>query len=120
MADGAILITWGGPIRGREADIVRHADEAASFGDDLIAEGQIRAVRVFMNATGNTEEWAGTLIMEGDLDHLRDLQRAERFTQILAVAHEVAHNVTVVLAIGGSPKNIRPALLSYAERLPLL
>jgi hypothetical protein len=120
MPQGAILVKWGEPIRGREADIVQHADEAATLGDDLIAEGRIRAVRVFMNATGNTQEWAGTLIMEGDLEDLRELQHSERFAEMLERAHEVAQNVSVVLAIGGAPKDVVPALRKYAERLPLL
>ena len=119
MAKGAIFITWGSPFEARRKEqVLRLFDEAKSYFDNLVSAGRIHASRIFLNGTGNTREWAGTFIIEGDVDELRELQRDEALEQFLALGDDIIQNVRVALAIGGSTDEIRGPLLMYAEGLP--
>ena len=120
MAKGAIFITWGRPLHENEALPIQLFDLAVSFCKKLIADQRIESFRVFVNTTGDTKDWAGTLLLEGRVDLPQNLQRDRTFQRLLALADDAVENVRVALTLGDSPDDVREAFRTYAGGLPPL
>ncbi len=117
MANGAIFFTWGNPVRGRELEGLRAMSDFISDCNELAKERRVRDVRVYLNRTGNTAKWSGTMILEGDLDELRQIQTERTYQRNLERAAIIVENLTVSTCIGGSPVDIEEPITNYMEGL---
>jgi hypothetical protein len=86
MANGAIIITWGNPVRGREMQSLDVFGRSLAFWDEQAKEGRIHGHHEYFAVTGNSTERAGTMIIEGDLNELARLMVDEQNTRGLAAA----------------------------------
>ena len=73
MANASLLVTWGNPIPGRENQALEIFMGIVQKYTGLQAEGKIERHSVHMATSGNTNDFAGAMIVEGEITQLRDL-----------------------------------------------
>jgi len=95
MANGAMIISWGNSVRGREMKGLEVFGKALAFYDDLAKQGRIHGHREFFSLTGNATERAGTMVVEGDLAELLKLQTEDENQRLLDQAGLICENFTV-------------------------
>lgn len=95
MANGAIIISWGDSVRGRETKGLEIFGKALAYYDELAKEGRIHGHREYLAMTGNVSERAGTMVVEGDLDELLRLQTEEQNQRLLTEASLITTNFNV-------------------------
>jgi hypothetical protein len=97
MANGAMIITWGSTVRGREMKGLEVFGKSLAFYDELAKEGRIHGHREYIAVSGNVSERAGTVIVGGELEELAKLQVSEESTRLLGEAAQICDNMTVQL-----------------------
>ena len=115
MASGAIIITWGQPVRGQEREVMREFNQG--FGHHVARAGQsgsgITSVRTYLFSTGNLSEHTGMMIIEGDRDAVHKLQLEQSFIESLGRVSRIVENVNSRAAVGGSPSDLAEPLAAY-------
>ena len=117
MANGALIFTWGNPVSGREIAGVDQLRDSFDHYNQLVDEGRVDRVRVFFNRTGDTTDWSGTMVVEGNLDKLRQIQTEDTYQRNLERAHLVVNHLTVMTCIGGTLEDLAEPLSHYTEAL---
>jgi hypothetical protein len=97
MANGAMIITWGSTVRGREMKGLEVFGKSLAYYDELAKEGRIHGHREYVAVTGNVSQRAGVMIVEGELEELAKLQVEEQSTRLLGEAAQICDNMTVTL-----------------------
>ncbi|MBV8236782.1 MAG: hypothetical protein JO075_13875 [Acidimicrobiia bacterium] len=92
MANGAIIITWGNPVRGREMQSLDVFGRALAYWDEQAKEGRIHGHHEYFALTGNATQRQGTMVVEGDLDQLVQLMVDEQNMRLLAEAGQIVEN----------------------------
>ena len=95
MANGALILTWGNSVRGREGKSLEVFGKALAYYDELAKEGRIHGHREFFAMTGNAGDRAGTMVVEGDLDELMKIQTEEKSQRLLGEAGLICDNFNV-------------------------
>jgi hypothetical protein len=106
MANGAMIITWGAPVTGREMKGLDVFGRALAFWDEKAKEGRIHGHHEYFSLTGNVSERAGTMVIDGDLDELAKLSVEEDNVRILGEAGQIVQNMTVTLCEANSDESI--------------
>jgi len=106
MANGAIIITWGTPVRGREMQSLDVFGRSLAFWDEKAKEGKIHSHHEYLAISGNATQRAGTMVIEGDLDQLAQLMVAEENTRLLAEASMIVDNLDTSLCEANSDEAI--------------
>jgi hypothetical protein len=117
MAKGALVSTWGSPVRGREMKGLDVFGEALTYFDKLAKQGRIQGVRTYVANTGDMTVLAGMLIVEGELSELQAVQLEPEYQKITAKAENIVDHLTIHLMTGGSPDDIAEAIGSATETL---
>lgn len=101
MADAALFIGWGAPVRGREAKGLEVFAEATAYYAGLQEGGQIESWEpVLLEPHGG--ELDGFIILRGSREQLDAAQASEEFERMTTRAGLIAENVGVVHGfIGG-------------------
>ena len=97
MANGAIIITWGTSVRGREMQGLDVFGRSLAYWDEKAKEGRIHGHREYFAITGNATQRAGTMVLEGDLDELARLMIDEDNTRLLTEAGNIVENLDTQL-----------------------
>ena len=97
MANGAIIITWGTSVRGREMQSLDVFGRALAYWDEKAKEGRIHGHHEYFGISGNATERAGTMVIDGDLDELARLMVDEDNTRLLAEASQIVENLDTQL-----------------------
>jgi len=106
MANGAIIITWGNPVRGREMQSLDVFGKSLAYWDEKAKEGKIHGHHEYFAVTGNATQRAGTMVIEGDLDELAKLMVDEENTRLLAQASMIVDNLDTSLCEANSDEAI--------------
>lgn len=114
---GAIITSWGSPVRGREAKAQEVFMKALGFYEDLAKRGRIHSHREYFSLTGNHQRWGGLLVVEGEIGELLKLQQEEPYQKLLNQASAIVENLTVEICIGGSDQSIQQQVVQYTESL---
>jgi hypothetical protein len=102
MANGAIIITWGTPVRGREMQSLDVFGRSLAYWDEQAKEGRIHGHHEYFAISGNATQRAGTMVIDGDLDELARLMVAPENTRLLAEASQIVENLDTELCEANS------------------
>lgn len=95
MADAAIFIGWGTPVRGREAKAVAVFNESVQYWTGLQQQGQIESFEVgLLEAHGG--DLNGFALLRGDREQLAKVRYTEEFMRHVARAQLIVENLGVV------------------------
>lgn len=102
MADAAIFLGWGTPVRGREAKALAVFNEAQAYWAGLQSQGKIESTEtVILGPHGG--DLAGFTLVRGDAAGLNALRLTPEFQTLVVRAGLIADNVGVIdAAIGAS------------------
>lgn len=114
---GAIVFTWGGAVRGREAKGLETFSKAVEQFEGLAKQGRIHAHKEYFAVTGNAGRVAGFMIIEGDLDELLKLQSEPEQVQLQTRAQAIVENFNVQIFAGGSDRAVQERMTTYMETL---
>ncbi len=117
MTTGAIVLTWGAPVRGREAKALEVFSKALTTMEALAKEGRIHAHKEYVNITGNATTFSGFQVVEGEIEELLKLQVDDDFRRLQNEAANIVENFTVTVAAGGSDQAIQTEITRYVETL---
>src|SRR6266849_4235073 len=104
--NGALIITWGGNPAGREAKGLEVFGKALAHFDELAKSGRVHGHKEYISLTGNIDEVAGTMVVEGPVEELLKIQTEEKTRVLLTEAALIAGNFTVRVAIGGDEQTL--------------
>lgn len=117
MPTGATVITWGGPIPGREMKALEVFGKALAFMDELAKEGRIHGHKEYFAVTGPSP--SGFMIIEGDVEELLRLEANEDNLKLRAAASQIVQNFSAQVYSGGSEAAINEGVTNvlgvYAE-----
>jgi hypothetical protein len=117
MANGAVIITWGGSIPGREAKALEVFGKALAYFDELAKSGRVHGHKEYISLTGNVDDVAGTMVIDGALDELLKVQTEERTRVLLGEASTICKSFTVRLAVGGDEQSLTGEIGLYSKTL---
>jgi len=106
MANGAIIISWGTPVRGREMQSLDVFGRSLAYWDEQAKEGRIHGHHEYFAISGNATQRAGTMVIEGDLDQLARLMVDEQNTRLLGEASMIVDNLDTQLCEANSDEAI--------------
>ena len=106
MANGAIIITWGTPVRGREMQSLDVFGRSLAYWDEKAKEGKIHGHHEYFAISGNATQRAGTMVIEGDLDELARLMVDQENTRLLGEASMIVDNLDTQLCEANSDEAI--------------
>jgi len=116
---GAVLITWGSPTKGREAKSLESFGKAVEYYSELAKEGRIHGHREYFCITGPAYR-AGFLIIDGEIDELQKIMVEDRNLRLLTEARAVVDDIDVTLCAGGSDQSVSETVSRFTETLATL
>lgn len=117
MTTGAIVVSWGAAVRGREVKALEVFGSALVMMEELTKEGRIHSHKEYFNVTGNASRFAGFQLIEGNIEELQRPQVDDRFRRLQQEAASIVENFTVTLAVGGSDQAIQGETTRFVEAL---
>ncbi len=114
---GAMVITWGSPVRGREAKGLEVFGKAVERFEGLAKQGHIHAHKEYFALTGNTGRVGGFMIVEGKVEKLLALQGEEEQIRLQQQAGAIVNDFTVQIFAGGSDRTVQERMSAYTETL---
>lgn len=110
---GAIVFSWGAPVRGRELKGLEVFGEALQYYEELGKEGRVIAHREYF-ATGGE---GGMMIVEGLLPELYQLVQEDEFLRLQTKAGSIVQDFRTQLVAGGSDHTVQELMTMYTETL---
>jgi len=104
--NGALIITWGANVPGREAKGLEVFGKALAHFDELAKKGRIHGHKEYITLTGNVNQLAGVMVIEGPVDELLKLQTEEQTRALLIEGSTIAQNFTATVAAGGDEQTL--------------
>jgi hypothetical protein len=114
MADTAIFIGWGNPVRGREAKAIQVLNESMAYWAGLQASGDIESFEVYLLGP-HGGDLNGFALLKGDRAKLMQVQQAEEFERTVARAQLIVENLGIVPANGGQA--LAAQMATYSAQL---
>ena|SRR2546422_5528746 len=112
---GAIVISWGTAVRGREAKGLEVFQKALTFYDDLAKQGRIHGHREYIKLVGGGN--VGLMVVDGELEELLKLQGEPETQQLLAEAGQITEDLTVEIYMGGTEQAVQTSVGMYLQAL---
>jgi len=100
MADSAIFIGWGNPVRGREQKAIQVFQESMAYWGRLQASGAIEGFEAYL-LEPHGGELNGFAVLKGDRAKLEQVHDSEEFQRTVTRANLIVDNLGVVHANGG-------------------
>jgi hypothetical protein len=114
MADFALFIGFGSPVRGRERQAVKVFNEAMEYYTRLQQAGEIESFEsVFLEPHGG--ELSGFTLVRGDRDRLTSIRTSDEFLRLSLRAALVVERHSVISANLG--ERIGPLMGVYTEQV---
>ncbi|GAA1714233.1 hypothetical protein GCM10009765_74080 [Fodinicola feengrottensis] len=111
---GAVVVSWGAAIPGREAGMLRVLKQALGYVEQLRGEGRIEDSQLYVSKTGPNRD---TLMLTGQLDRLAALLAEDDFEDLLQDGMLVVQDVQVALWAGGAPRAIAEGIDVHAGKM---
>jgi hypothetical protein len=106
VANGAIIITWGNAVRGREMQSLDVFGRSLAYWDEKAKEGRIHGHHEYFALTGNATQRQGTMVIDGDLEELARLMIDDDNTRLLGEASMIVENLDTSLCEANSDEAI--------------
>jgi len=100
--DGAVLVSFGPVLPGREKLAVELFTELSRLLGTLLADAVITGFRPYFFADGPTDGGIGFFLVEGHRDELDELRRQEGFVRLILRMGATSANVRVHTLVAGS------------------
>ncbi len=114
MAEAALFIGWGSPVRGREQKGLEVFGEATAYYAELQQDGRIESWEpVLLEPHGGALD--GFILLRGSREQLDEVQASSEFERMTTRAGLVVENVGVVHAFIGS--GIERAMGQYQDAI---
>jgi hypothetical protein len=104
--NGALIVTWGSNIPGREAKGLEVFGKALAYFDELAKKGRIHGHKEYITLTGNADQLAGLMLVEGPVEELVKLQTEEATRALLIEGASITKNFTATVAAGGDEQTL--------------
>jgi hypothetical protein len=112
MADRALFVGFGVPVRGREERAIAVFGEFLAMFGRMQSDGRIDGVDVtLLDAHGG--DLGGFFLVHGSADQCAALQNDEEFRRAVIDASLIAENIGVVPAVTG--EGVGPEMAMYGE-----
>jgi len=115
--NGALIITWGGSVPGREAKGLEVFGKALAYFDELAKTGRVHGHKEYVSLTGNIDEVAGTMVVEGSVEELLKIQAEEKTRVLLTEGALISKNFTARVSIGGDEQTLTKEITLYSQTL---
>lgn len=114
MADAAIFVGWGQPVRGREMKGLQVFNEAIAYYGRLQQAGTIESFEpVLLTVHGG--DLAGFVLLRGDVNKLNALKQTDEFQKTTLRAGQIVDGLGVIdAAIGAS---LATGMANYAAAI---
>jgi hypothetical protein len=113
MADMALFIGWGEPVRGREVRSVQVFGEAMAYWQRLQNQGEIESYEaVLLEPHGG--DLGGFVLLRGDGDKLMRVWQSEEFDRLVARTRLIVENFGITPAIIG--QRLQQGMAQYQEQ----
>ena len=107
---GAVVISWGNIVRGREKMGLDVFAKAIAYADELAKEGKVAGHQEYLAVNGDLSQRAGFMIVEGDLEQLRALDHDKQWRKNLFAGSSVVDNMTIQTFAGGNEESLQEEL----------
>lgn len=87
--DVALVVTWGAPVRGREAQSLEVFMESLGFWAKQAADGNCREPEVYIAQDGS----GGMLVLKGKSDVMLQISESEESQRVLTRAQSVVEDL---------------------------
>lgn len=114
MADAALFIGWGEPVRGREVEAVKAFEDAQEFWTRLQEHGDIESFESVLLAP-HGPGLKGFTLLRGTPEQLFALQTSEEFVAVQMRVRLVVDDLEIVNALIGAGMTRRMAI--YHEQI---
>ena len=105
--NSALLIEWGTPIHGRETKALEEFTAHVQWWTELKGSGRIADFRIYGPLTGNVEDRAGFVILEGTSQQINELRASEEFRTNFDHVVLVGNNIRATLCETGDAMTTR-------------
>lgn len=112
--NGAVVISWGTPVRGREAKSLEVFGKAIAHFDALAKAGRIHGHQEFQARTGRA---GGFMLVTGELDELAAIQATDEVLDLTTAGATICDDFTVTLYEGGTEQAITESVGRYMKTL---
>jgi hypothetical protein len=111
---GAIAVSWGAVIPGREVKMFETFGKIMAFVEGLREAGRIEQVLMFAPVAGATRD---TLLLLGQTDELTRLLVDEAFDSHVQEGMLVVQDLNIALWAGGAPDALADGLGEHIQKL---
>jgi hypothetical protein len=111
---GALVISWGANVPGREAKGIESFTRALGYFEELSKEGRIHGHREYVNVSGRD---GGFVIIDGELEELQKIMIEDEFLRRRTEGGAVVEDFRIELFLGGTDQSIQEGLTLFAETL---
>ncbi|MGB8224278.1 MAG: hypothetical protein WCF10_16935 [Polyangiales bacterium] len=101
MANASLVITWGNSVPGRESQSLELFMGILQKYTGLQAEGKIQGHSAHLATSGNSNNLAGAMIIEGEITQLRDLIDSDWYRDMIIKARHLVDNINEVHCVTG-------------------
>jgi len=113
--NGALIITWGSNVPGREAKGLEVFGKALAHFDELAKKGRIHGHKEYLALTGNVDRLAGFMVIEGPVEELSKLQTEEATRALLIEGASIAKEFTATLTAGGDEQTLTQEITLFTK-----
>jgi hypothetical protein len=114
MADSALFVGWGSPVRGREARALQVFNESIAYWAKLQSQGMIESFEPYLlQAHGG--DLAGFALLKGSAEKLATVEASEEFGNMIIRAGLIVENLGVVRAQTGQA--LAQGMVQYQQQI---
>ncbi len=113
--NGALIVTWGSNNPGREAKGLEIFGKALAHFDELAKKGRIHGHKEYISLTGNVDELAGVMVIEGPVEELFRIQTEEATRALLIEASAVVKNFNTTVTAGGDEQSLTHEITLFTK-----
>jgi len=114
MTAGAITVSWGASIPGREAKALEVFGSAVARFEELAKSGRIHSHQEFFAVTG---QGGGFMLVEGDLEELTKIAIEPETLALNAKAESIVADFRVQIYGGGTDQAVQEMMGTYMGAL---
>jgi len=114
MTAGAITVSWGAVIPGREAKSLEVFGSAVARFEELSKSGRIHSHKEYFAVTG---QFGGFMLIEGDLDELAKLAVEPETLALNSKAESIVQDFRVQMYGGGTDQAVQEMMGTYMGAL---
>jgi hypothetical protein len=111
---GALVVSWGPAIPGRERRMLEVLRQVLRYAERLVTEGRIEEGLLFVSKTGPNRD---TLMLRGDLETLSALLASDELEGHRQDGMLVVQDVQMALWAGGDPRAVSEGIGEHATKL---